>query len=329
VLQRPRCQEFASDFETLLNFGHLDMEGQHPSDMHAIKNEGEIRRYLLGDPSLGDDQRAIIEDAYFGDDVMHATLLEMEDELVDGYVFGELTSQERTWFEDGLRQSERRREKVELTKSLVRYASRTSPEAVGTRPFQWLRVLGISAMPPAWRLGVACAVILLLAGSLRLLYTFRSNEIELRPSQIAVNKPTSAPAAVPPVVRHQSFPDQSARKAAGPAVLAFILAPDLTRGNGEMTSVKIPNGDYTVRLRMGRAGESYTRYAATLVTAERRLVASKTNLFVRHVGATRTVVFTLRSDRLVPGVYILSLKGRTVGKAPDELDDYTFQVVNP
>jgi hypothetical protein len=133
---------------------------------------------------------------------------------------------------------------------------------------------------------------------------------------------------VAPVDPQQPAPSQSGKKAATPAVLSFLLVPDLTRGSGEMTSVKIPKGAYTVSLRMGRTSESYTRYEATLVTAERRVVASQTNLTIRRMSATRTAVFTVRSERLVPGVYILSLKGWTVERTPEDLDDYTFQVVN-
>ena len=302
------------------------MEGQNPSDMHAIKNEDAIRRYLLGDPSLGEEQKSAIEDAYFGDDVMHAEVLEIEDELVDGYLVDELTSQERAWFEDGLRQSERRREKLELARSLTQYASRTSPEAAVMRFVRWLRSFGTTA-PPVWRLSAASSLILLFAGSLTLLYTFRMHQGEPRTSHVAVSKPPSAPVEVPPVGSQQLSPEQRGKKAATSTVLSFILVPDLTRGSGEMTSLRIPKGDYIVNLRMGRASESYTRYEATLITAERRVVANRTNLTVRRVGAMRTVVFPLRSDRLVPGVYILSLKGRTVGNSTEDLDDYTFQVV--
>ena len=327
MLQRLYCQDVASGFETVLSFGHIDMEGQHPSDMHAIENEDAIRRYLLGDPSLGEVQKSAIEDAYFGDEVTHATVLEIEDELVDGYLVGELTPKERAWFEDGLRQSERIREKVELAKSLMRYASQTSPEAAVTRRFRWLPVFRMSAPPPAWRLGAAFALILLFAGSLTLLRTLRTHQAEPRTAPIAVNKPPSGPAVVAPVGPQQPSSDQRGKKATAPAVLSFTLLPDLTRGSGEMTSVRIPKGGCTVSLRMGRAGESYTRYEATLVTAERRVIASHTNLTFKRAGAMRTVFFAVRSDRLVRGVYILSLKGRTVGKAMEDLDDYTFQVV--
>lgn len=94
-----------------------------------------------------------------------------------------------------------------------------------------------------------------------------------------------------------------------------------------MTTVKIPKGDYTVSLRMDRAAESYARYEATLVTPE-RLVASQTNLAPSPAGAAIMVVFTLPFYRRVAGVYILNLKGGIPRHALDDLDDYTFQVID-
>jgi hypothetical protein len=44
------------------------------------------------------------------------------------------------------------------------------------------------------------------------------------------------------------------------------------------------------------------------------------------LGDARSIVLTISSELLSPGVYILNLKGVLPGGHLEDLDDYTFQV---
>lgn len=77
-----------------------------------------LTRYLLGGAS--EDECETVEDRYFVDDGKSAALLQVEDELIDDYVRGELTASERGLFEENFLCTKWRRQKLEFVRDLMK-----------------------------------------------------------------------------------------------------------------------------------------------------------------------------------------------------------------
>jgi hypothetical protein len=91
-----------------------------------------IDRYLLGE--LSDEERDRLEGDYFADPVLLEELHAARDEMIDAYLRGELPPGRSERFERYFMASPRRRERVEFAKALMQvHAARTSPAATEER----------------------------------------------------------------------------------------------------------------------------------------------------------------------------------------------------
>lgn len=80
----------------------------------------EIRKYLLGNIKVEDEMRKIEERLMFDDDYFEEILMQ-EEELIQDYVDGHLSADERRRFEKHFFISEERRSKIEFARALRRY----------------------------------------------------------------------------------------------------------------------------------------------------------------------------------------------------------------
>jgi hypothetical protein len=142
---------------TLDDWERLRVEGTNFNDELKV-------RYLLG--GLSTEERAGLEDAYFGNDELFEQLLAVEDELVDAYVRGELSADERESFESRFLTTPRLREKVGFARELMRSVARERvPEAtrsaVHEKGKSWWHPLFATAFARRPVLGFSLAAILL------------------------------------------------------------------------------------------------------------------------------------------------------------------------
>src|SRR6516225_12149632 len=80
----------------------------------------ELIRYHLGE--LSPAERDKVEARYFADDAFHDQVLAAEEELIDSYVQGELSAEQKEHFEHRFLQVDDRREKVEVARALAAWA---------------------------------------------------------------------------------------------------------------------------------------------------------------------------------------------------------------
>jgi hypothetical protein len=140
----------------------------------TAKRDTQERRYLLG--SLSEDDSTRLEDAFFADDAKFEELEALEYELIDDYVRGELSPDERRQIEAKLRTSPRLVERVHFARILAeKVANLSTPQPVpislatlsvrqttpGAKSRWWGSLLG---QQPAFRMAMATCLILLLLG---------------------------------------------------------------------------------------------------------------------------------------------------------------------
>src|SRR6059058_3499977 len=137
--------------------------------MPKVEDDKLARQYLLGE--LSEQDGAKVEEEYFEDDEAFEKLSAVEDELIDAYTLGQLSSAERQRFEQRLLLSPAQRERVNFSRTLLRTAS--GPQQIEsnipplkrtaswwTSPFNFLQTLN-----PVVSLSAAAILILaILAG---------------------------------------------------------------------------------------------------------------------------------------------------------------------
>jgi DNA-directed RNA polymerase specialized sigma24 family protein len=92
----------------------------------AINQHDLLIRYLLG--VVSDAERRVVEEQFFASDADLNVLLQAEDELIDDYVRGALSTSDRGLFESNFLCTKKRRERLELVQSFVQVLAQTVSE---------------------------------------------------------------------------------------------------------------------------------------------------------------------------------------------------------
>lgn len=316
------------------------------------QNERTIA-YLLGTTS--DEERARIEERYFSDDTEFEELETAEDELIDGYVRGELASTENQQFEKRMSQSRRLVQRVEFArmwaKKMAAPAVEVSPVSVADRKRDgeeagwWKKLFGFSGEARAPRLAVAFSVLLLLVGGTALLVGWlklREESRQLASQQAALDqrqrdldRQAADLKAQADQLARQGIPHPSPTEAAlppkpeepaGPAILALALSPGATRGDSGR-SIRISPTTSQVAFNLDVRDTDYSSYQATVLTVDRTPVSSSGSLRLRRTPSGAALSFRVPAKRLPPGDYIVNVDGVTsAGAKMNGIHYYVFRV---
>ncbi len=176
-----------------------------------------LRRYMLG--SVLEAERAQVEEKLFHDDSAFALLEETEDELIDDYLLGRLSKQERRQFEEHFLDSPRRRERLAATRLLLRPRPR--------RSFIW-----------------AAAASILVAGLGLLLYRQVELGGEVERLTAELRRERDALALLDKEIAGLRQP--------AAATISFLLRSGLTRAAARPVRIAIPAGEHLVQLDLER-----------------------------------------------------------------------------
>lgn len=320
-----------------------------------INNEELISRYLLGE--LPEDEQVEIEDRAFSDKDYLASITAVENDLIDEYVRGELSTADRQRFETRFLASAERRKRVEFATALRTVVSESPiPEKklVPNIPrWSWRDSLYafINGLNPAARLALVAATILLIVGAawlfaetLRLrrqvnqLQAQKQSGQDLQQTLDAERKRNEElNARLNQEKQQREQTDESLRqltetpeatKSAPPPVLASLtLLPGLSRGGGQKPGLDLSNDVSLVRLQIGiDPEEQYKSFAVELRTVAGRQVWNRENLAARTRRGTRAVGLTLPATVLKSGEYELRLRGLTEGGGSEDVGFYYFNV---
>ncbi|HET9314979.1 MAG TPA: hypothetical protein VFQ51_05290 [Vicinamibacteria bacterium] len=265
-------------------------------------DETRARRYLLG--QLSEEEMAALETEYFASVEALESVSEVEHDLVDAFVAGELASGERSAFESHYLASEVHRERV-ATARLLRAATRHG--AAPTRG-------------PAWSvwLPLAAALVLLLAP---LWLRERPGE---RAVPVAEAGATPAPAATPTPSGEPSREPGPSLPPRRTTVAALALSPMLLRGGQPTPVLRVPPGtdELAITLRGDRPEgiAAGTRLPFDVSTVEgTRVAAGHVRLAADGLGVARIAAASVPA-----GDYILSVGAADAPDGP--LRRYFFRV---
>ncbi|MBA3711671.1 MAG: hypothetical protein H0W76_04375 [Pyrinomonadaceae bacterium] len=314
--------------------------------------ENLMHRYLLGD--LPESETTRLEAEFLTDDERFEQMWEIENRLVDSYVRGRLSSEDRESLERHYLASPVHRRRVALARNLIERADGSSAKAIATEPKYswWTRLsekLEISLAP--WQFALTAAMLLLAASSLwffidrtRLHHELArlKAESEARQSReqamadlIAAARGQSEKLIIElerlraegNAIAQQPTPPAPAQ-APRPSSFSFLLSPMLMRSGGDPQTLTIPLKTDLVRLRMKVEGEDARRFRVSVRTVEGRQIWNRQTVKPRIDGANGAVITVhIPAGKLILGDYILTLSSVKSTGDPEEVNRYFFRVI--
>jgi hypothetical protein len=262
-------------------------------------------RYLLR--AVPPDEAERLDELSIADDEFASRLSAVEKDLVDGYVRGELSSENLERFKTVYLSSPVLRRKVEFAESFLPLADFGQAAAQARPPARGF---------PSWAM-VAAACLVFAAGSLLF---YRSP----RPAPKPTSQPAGEAKALPPV-QPQPGPPPAATQPT-PPVPAIMLLPQL-RGAGPIPVLKLPSGADQALFHLQLESDDLTGYRAALRNPATNQVVWRSGLLHSAGHAEKRVVSVQVTATLFESQnYILELTGVAAGGAAEFAGSYLFRV---
>jgi len=311
--------------------------GQAPQELRLV-------RYLLG--SLPDAEAESLDELSIADDEFAAQLIDVENDLVDAYVKGELSGETLDRFRSRYLSSPAGREKVAFAETFRSHQKSALRATTAPAHKPGLRAIALPHWVPPWALAAAALLVLaaggdLLVENLRL----RSQVNESRASHAALEererqlqkqlddqRAADAGTAKELARVRESLAQLEAHGAANPqggkaGLLSFVLLA-ATRGVGDITTLTIPPGTEAVTLRLALEGADFPSYRAALKDpATDRIVWSGADLRATSKGDAKALPITLNANQLKPQTYTVEVTGVPARGAAESVGNYPFRVV--
>lgn len=322
-----------------------------------FKRGREVRRFFLGE--MSEEERGAFEETFVADEELFEQMRVAEDELIEAYVRGTLAPSEREKFERGFLTTERRRGRVEFTRSMLGKLAGQKAEAVAaiktdgaaaTNPSAWNSITNFFKAP-ALAFGTAVALFVLVVSAWLLLRNPNRPEI----ARQAIPTPTVQKAqpgaddnspsgenayprsnanarrevpddnSTPPTAKTET-PNRNQnpvpRKPADGVVPVLALAAGAVRGAGATPVLNLPQGARGARLRLRLESQDYQIYHAEIVSPEGARVFQSGNLRARN----STVSLFVPAGKLSPGDYLVKLSALNRQNEPESVADYALRV---
>jgi len=261
-------------------------------------------QYLLG--QTRPEELSSLEERLMTDSEFYNELLIVEDELIDQYLSGELSESERESFGNHFLLTPERQQKVRFVRAFNKYVSAVdalpdddpvnddvSEEARNVPkplPKPWYSIFLPSHNPILSYSLVAALVLIVGTVSWLALKNWR-------------NTGSHDPGKV----------------------LAITLTPGLTRSDGLIKKISIPGEIGTVRLQLALTKNEYPKYKAILLTDEGAKIWTGETLYPELDG--RFINVDVPAELLKPGEYQLRLSGQLAANTFEDLDRYSFRVI--
>ena len=215
-------------------------------------DKNKLADYLLG--RLPEEEEVRLENGYLAVEGAQERLLVVEDELVEAYARGRLSSDERDLMERRLLASAEGRRKLEVAEALIRIAEESAaypepaPVAIKNRIPPRTGIF----QPVFLRLALVAAALILIAG-IWSIHRWQAQHVAVRDS------------GEMPQARQDGSGSEAARSPeAPPLVASIVLSPGLSRGGGSTETLRIVPGISTVKITVVLESRSRRLYRVEL-----------------------------------------------------------------
>lgn len=297
--------------------------------------ELRVRRYLLG--NLPESEQLALETEFFADGNLLEQMQDIETDLVDEYIRGQLSNADQQQFERHYLTTPAHWERVAFAKELLRAANeQSSPQSVQPKESFWEKLLATLRAPQLAFGAALTAAVLLVAGIIwlknqqtdwqrqiakteaeRVAERQRLRELE---TQLAQQTERNAELNAELTKLNERLNAETNKPTSPSAIFSFLLIPGV-RG-GEQPTLKLPPGTQQIRLQMKLETDDFPRYRASLRPVDGGASWNQTS--ISKTGSTVSV--TLPADKLRSGDYILTLTGVDATGTAEELNRYFFRL---
>lgn len=311
-----------------------------------VLNDSLARRFLLG--QLPPEEQGRIEELAFQDPDTFAFLQSAEDELVDEFLYDELSSDEKALFQKNFLAKPGRRENVKMARALKQYLDEDDPvvdpvpvpvKPVPPKPlplFQWFR-LGALTAP----LVVAAIVIMSGVGVLVAIKMKQSGEgpqngpqqaqIQPSPTPSPISSPSASPVPSPSSspVQHdnQNKRPPAPRQPSAPSFAVTFLPMPVLRSDVYYQKVPRQTGPIVATLPIVSV-TSYQNYEAVLIS-EGNTIHTWPDLKTRQRKSTRAVEITIEPALLSSAQrYRIDLNGIAANGETQPIHSYYFELTD-
>lgn len=277
-------------------------------------DDDRLVQYLIG--SLDEQETERFDELSISDDAFADRLRIVEDDLVDAYATGELSSEVRARFEAHYLTLPGKQDRIRFAEALALRQRQGAPTRSTESRFA---SSGRPAMRSfVWPLVAAASIAIAVVG-----YVLLQRSSQPGPSrQPAAPSVSTEPAAPEPRGRASGSTPAPPRR----APVAIVLMPS-TRRAAEPPTLSIPRGTPTVEVSLVLEGDDFPTYGVTLKDAGSDRVRWKgTGLRASSSGADRIVLVSLDPELLKPQHYTLDLSGVRPSGRSEVITSYPFRV---
>lgn len=306
-----------------------------------LENETQIRRFLLGE--LNEKERTALEEKFLADEDFFVQIRASEDDLIENYVRGSLSADEKAKFEKNFLTTKQRRQRVIFTQNLLgtlKTETAKKPETVSV----WELIFGIIKQPK-FAFGAAFAILALIFGFWLLAVKSPENHGELAeaitptptiqanqtlPQNQKVNENVAINADLPEKRKtnktnsanaNTETPEETPKKIVSNPVLALFAGT--TRSEGKTSELNLPKNAVGANLHLNLESQDYQIYRAEIVDADGNVIYRSGKLKARNAK----IYTTIPAKNLKHGDYLLKLYGLNSAGKEESAADFQFRVI--
>jgi hypothetical protein len=279
--------------------------------MNSAAHDITLRRYLLG--QLPEQAQREVEERLFIDNTYLKQVELAEDDLVEAYVSGDLSSAEREQFETHFLHTPERRRHLQLTRTLREVSS----EEASSRP-------PIRAIAPWLAMAASLVIVISLAAYVSLRREKHwAEQLAVRNGRIT---------DLENQLKREREQPELAENRPMTSLPSYVLKPEIiTRDpedNRKTPSISRTTTGVQLFLNLEMSSDvPYNSYRVVVETSAGKQVWSGDKLEAVRAPAGHVLVLVLPGTVLQPAEYRIIVSGRTAMGGLEELDEYVFRVV--
>jgi hypothetical protein len=318
------------------------------------KLEAEVRRFLLGE--MSETERGAFEERFVADEDLFEQVRVGEDELVESYVRGTLSPAQKEKFERSFLTTERRRSRVEFTRTMLdKLAGQTEVAVKQTYAAANPSLRDSIAdffKTPAFAFGAAFALLVLIFGGWFLQRNPQQPEIALhtaptpaaqtiqpganenpaangnvpvksnenRPEKIPANKNASPnTGGEAPNKNQNSYTQKQTPTRSSPTLALFA---GTVRAAGKTSELNLPEDAPGANLQLNLESRDYKVYRVEIVNPDGTRVFQNNNLKVKN----SKINFFVPAKKLARGDYLVKLSALNPQNESESVADYALRV---
>lgn len=296
----------------------------------------DARLFFLG--KMTEDERVIFETVFISDPEAFDLVRVSEDELVEEYVRGLLTREERQSFEAAYLSLAENKRKVTLTRSLI---PKVATQTASSEKTSFWGAITAFIQQNSLAFGSAFTILLILGTIWLLLPKHPGFEIARDILPVDPSPTDSHPTPLPLDLNSQDLANHELAKQPQPSPRNddrhVKLAPEMQqrtpvlalfshtlRSGGIMPTLAVDNEVKDARLLLNLQSRDYDRYRAEIVDPDGNVVHRSGT--VKANG--KKVVFSFPANNIRSGEYSVRLSGITKGNLTESAADFSFRITH-